>query len=357
MIRFLCAMALTTLLIAEGAIAQGIDRKATLKQNRDVAVRVTVTGRNQDGQVVVRNGAGVMVRSNGTVATSKSLLGRDEDWRSNGGVPDRTIEVFATDEHGVVVSRGRASAQLAPPSEVAILQITGQNFPSATVEDGQVDDMSSAVLIIWEPDANGPDAVSGDLSADPGRFGDVLVVRALLTTGWEGAGLYGPGGRLIGVITKRIDDTRVAGEKIYSWLPRLPPPPNVRPNEKQVLECESAERDRRIERQPFTIANSIRCENMGDSQRGTVIYKAPPDFTIAGQVSKADETNYGTVGPIEYKNEGSRVTEARVDLSCSTPNRPFGPGGWAGSTLSGYIERVLGDADLNQIRQGCLRPK
>jgi hypothetical protein len=96
---------------------------------------------------------------------------------------------------------------------------------------------------------------------------------------------------------------------------------------------------------------------MGDSQSGIVVYKAPPDFTIAGQISKTDETNYGTVGPVEYKREGNRVTEAKADLSCSTPNRLFGPGGWAGSTLSGYIERLLSDADLSQIRQECLRPR
>lgn len=357
MIRRLRVIALVGLLVAPGAFAQGIDRASILKQNKGASVRVSVAGKDPTGLMLVRNGSGVMVRSNGTVVTSKSLLGGDGDWQQKDGAPDRTIEVFHTDEHGVVRSIGKASAKVAPPSDVAVLQLTGQDFPYASLDDSSVADVSSVVSIIWEPDANGPDAVSGDVSTDPGRFGDVLVIRALLIAGWEGAGVYGPGGRLIGVITKQIDDTRVAAEKIYSWMGRLPPLPNVRPNEKEVLECESAERTRRIERQPFSVASSIRCQNMGDSQQGIVNYKAPPDFSIAGEVGKADATNYGTVGPVEYKNEGTRVTEAKVDLRCSTPNRPFGPGGWAGSTLSGYIERVLSEAELNQIRQICLRPK
>lgn len=357
MIQFVRFVVVAALLTVPGAFAQGIDRASILLQNKQASVRVTVTGKNRSGQTEVRNGSGAMVRSNGIVASAKSLLGRDEDWLANAGSPDRTIEVFATDQQGVVRSIGRARAMVVPHSDVALLQLTGQNFPFAALDDRPVGDVSSAVSIIWEPDANGPDAVSGDVSTDPGRFGDVLVIRALLTSGWEGAGVYGSRGRLIGIMTRRIDDTRVAAEKIYSWQNRLPPVLNVRPNESDVSECESTERNRLIDRQPFSVANSVRCQNMGDSQGGIVVYKAPPDFTIAGQISKTDETNYGTVGPVEYKREGNRVTEAKADLSCSTPNRLFGPGGWAGSTLSGYIERLLSDADLSQIRQECLRPR
>lgn len=357
-IRLIAASALI-LLIGSSASAEPVDTRAIFNQNKRATVRIVVTGRDANGQQTLKHsGSGVLVRSSGTIVTSKSLVGRDQDWFQAGGLPERNIEVFASDDHGISRSMGRASAKTVPYSEVAILQISGENFPFANISEEQVDALSSIVSIIWEPDAGAPEPVTGDLvPTDAGRFGDVLVVRASLIDGWEGAGVYGAAGRLIGVITKQIDRPRAVAEKVYAWLPLLPPVPNIRPQESDLAACEAKERERKVERQPFSIANSVRCENMGDSQSGKVAYEAPPNFTIVGQVSKADEVNYGTVGPIAYEKQGNRVESAKVDLSCKTPSRPFGPGGWAGSTLTGFIERMLSESDLAQIRQGCLKAR
>jgi hypothetical protein len=351
-----CLLALL-LLFTSTAKADQLDRGVIFTQNKRAAVKIVVTGRDATGLLKRRNGSGVMVRSSGAIVTSLSIVGRDEDWaESPQGGRDRRIEIFALDDNSVVRSLGPASAAIVPGREVAILRITGENFPHASIDDAPVTGLPSVVAIIWDPAESLPGPVTSDIvPTDAGKNGDGLTIRLAPVEGHDGAGVFGANGRLIGVITRRIDPSRVLAAPIYSFNAFLPPRSRVRPDETEIVACESQERARKIERQPFSTAGSIRCQNMGDSRRGVVTYKAPADFTIVGQVNKSDEANYGTVGPVEYRTEGERVTEAKVDLSCSTPNRPFGPGGWAGSTLSGFIERALSQNEINRIRQACLK--
>jgi hypothetical protein len=348
---------LLSLPLVSTAVAQQFDRVAVFTQNKRAALKITVTGRDASGISVERNGSGVMVRSSGVIVTSSKLIGREDELADGtAGQRARTIEVFALDGNGVARSIGRASATIVPGYDVAILRITGENFSHASIDDTPVTGLPSVVTIIWDPMESVPTPITGDIvPTDNGRYGDGLTIRIPTIEGHEGAGVFGANGRLVGVITKRIDQTRVLAAPIYSWNTYLPPPSRVRPNDAEVAACETEERARRVARQPFSVGNGIRCENMGNSKHGVVSYRAPPNFTIAGQVSAADETNYGTVGAVEYRKEGDRVTEVKVELNCSTPNRPFGPGGWASSTLTGFIERILSQSELTQIRQSCLK--
>jgi hypothetical protein len=108
----------------------------------------------------------------------------------------------------------------------------------------------------------------------------------------------------------------------------------------------------------LTATNKVRCENFGDrhAQSGFTEYDAPPGFSIVGAVGHDDETNeYVHVSALTYvKDNLGRVVVVKAGISCDTPNRIGGSGGWAGTTLTGGIERILSESDLQAIRGSCL---
>ncbi len=351
-------MIISAMLLSIGSAgAQTVDRGAIFEANKQAVVRVTVTGRNASGQPVERRrGTGVMVRASGRILTSLNLVGRDEDWAEQpGGRRERFIDVSAPDGQGVERPLGRAVVTMVPARDVVMLNITGENFREAAIELTPPSSQSSVVALIWEPDAGRAEPVTGDLvPTDSGRYGDVITIRMPSLEGSEGAGVFNALGKLVGIISKRIDATRALAEPVHAFYPFLPPPTRAQRSSAEVAICESELRNSRAARQPFRVSNSVRCENMGDSRRGIAVYRAPPNFVIVDQVSKADQTNYGEVGPIVYGKDGDRVVHVSAELRCETPNRPFGPGGWSGTTLMGSIERVLSRDELVQIHEECL---
>jgi hypothetical protein len=135
---------------------------------------------------------------------------------------------------------------------------------------------------------------------------------------------------------------------------QLPDEQPKAPSEDQVAACEARVRAQKADRQPFSAQNSVRCEGGGDQKSGIAAYNAPEGYTIIGQVSHRDETNYGAVGAVEYVHDGERVVSVRAAISCDTPNRPFGPGGWAGTALTGSVERIFSPEERKAMRETCL---
>jgi hypothetical protein len=210
------------------------------------------------------------------------------------------------------------------------------------------------VAIIWDPELVQPQPVSADLvPTDRGRYGDLLTIRLAVIEGHSGSGVFSADNKLIGIITNQRSNTEALAVPTYLLAPFLPPRQKTGPTEAEVTRCEADERNRRIDRQPFSVSNGVRCQNMGDTQEGIAQYQAPPGYSIIGQAQKHDETNYGTVGPLTYFRDGTRTVGVDARVNCATPNRPFGPGGWSNTTLTGFIERSLTQTDLDEIRRIC----
>jgi hypothetical protein len=356
-VRLTMACAAVLVPLYSAAQTTSPDRRSVWEANKQKVVRLKVTGRAPDGQLAPpRSGSGVIIGASGTVVTAAHVVGEDAEWfMTPTGQIEREIEVFALDQNDIVRSLGKATSTRVPSHDLAILHLTAERLPEAKIDSKAPDPFGTAIAMIWDPAAARPDAVSADLQpTDTGHNGDVLTLRLAVIEGHSGSGVFGADSRLIGIITNKLDANRALAEPARFLIPYLPTELPARPSEEQVAVCEARARGQRIDQQPFMASNGVRCDNMGDAQSGIAEYTAPPNYTIIGQVQHRDETNYGAVGPIEYVTDKDRVVTARASIKCETPKRPFGPGGWAGTTLTGLIERVLSSAELVEIRQTCL---
>lgn len=338
------------------ATAQSIDRSSVWAANKQAVVKINVTGRNPAGaSVPMRKGSGVIVRPNGVIVTALHVIGDDAEWSETPDGRDRRIEIIGLDGNGIEHSLGTASARAVPAYDLAILTITASNLLAATVADTPPAELSSVVAIIWDPGSHQPEPVSADLvPTDASRFRDNLTLRLAVVEGHSGSGVFNADNKLVGIITNQLDANRALAAPVFAFNHLLPPPQRARPTEQDVAQCEADARKKRVDREAFSVSNGVRCQNMGDNQQGTVQYNAPPGYSIVGQVQRVDETNYGSVGPLRYTRDGGRVSSVSADVSCSTPNRPFGPGGWSNATLNGFIERSLAQDELAEIRRTCL---
>jgi Trypsin-like peptidase domain len=293
--------------------------------------------------------------SEAVIVTALHVVGQDAEWMESPNGRDRNIEVFGLDANGIERSLGPAAARPVPSLDIAVRTIRASNLPEAVQADAVPSELGTLVAIISDPDSRQPEPVSADLvPTDRGRHGDNLTIRLAVLEGHSGSGVFGADGKLLGIITNQLGNTRALAAPTYLFAPFLPPRVKTRPAEEEVARCEAQERALRVNRQPFTVSSGVRCENMGDTQRNVAKYAAPPGWSIVGQVEKYDETNYGTVGPVEYHRDGARVSAMSASVQCATPNRPFGPGGWASTTLKGFIERSLTQTDLDELRRTCL---
>lgn len=338
------------------AHSQSIDRRGIWASNKQAVVKIIVTGQDAAGNPVSpRRGTGVIVRSNGTIVTALHVVGRDDEWKQTPAGLQRRIEVFSLDDKDVERPLGIASAKPVPSIDVALLSLTASNLSAATVSDAVVDDLAPIVAIIWDPATAVPRPVSGDLEpTDKGKYGDNLTVVIAVLPGHSGSGVFDTKGHLVGVVTNKLDEFRALAIPVHQFTYALPKI-DSRPSEEAVARCEAELRKEKVDRQPFTETGRVRCENMGDEKRGSVTYTAPPGYSIVGSVKKEEQTNYGSVSQLIYEEEASRVVrKVNANLHCKTPDKIFGPGGWASATLKGFIEKVLPEGDLASIRVTCL---
>jgi S1-C subfamily serine protease len=351
-----CFGFLIALAMIATATAQSIDRGSVWAANKQAVVKISVTGRNAAGaSVPMRKGSGVIVRSNGVIVTALHVIGDDAEWMETPNGRERRIEITGLDGNGIERNLGTASARAVPSYDLAILMIAASNLPAAPVADAPPADLASVVAIIWDPDSHQPEPVSADLvPTDRSRFRDNLTLRLAVIEGHSGSGVFNAENKLVGIITNQLDANRALAAPAFAFSQLLPPPLRARPTERDVAQCEAEARNMHVGRQAFSVQNGVRCQNMGDSQESVVQYNAPPGYSIVGQVQRVDETNYGSVGALQYVRDGARVTSVSANLRCSTPNRPFGPGGWSNATLNGFIEKVLAQDELVEIRRACL---
>ncbi|WP_316224615.1 MULTISPECIES: serine protease [unclassified Bradyrhizobium] len=208
--------------------AEPVDRNVVWSLNKQSVVKVLVTGRDATGSPIAqRVGSGVIVRSNGVVVTALHVVGKDEDWfELPGGRRDRKVEVLSLNSNGIPQSLGIASVRAAPGIDIAILTLTASGLHEAELTDARPEELSSVVGILWDPDLNQPEPVSGDLvPTDRGRFGDLFTVRMAVVEGNSGSGLFAPNAKLAAIVTNQLGSSRALAVPTDQFQSFLPPPP------------------------------------------------------------------------------------------------------------------------------------
>jgi hypothetical protein len=210
------------------AAAQPVDRNVVWSLNKQSVVKILVSGRDAGGSPVAqRVGSGVIVRSNGVVVTALHVVGKDEDWfETPGGRRDRKVDVLSLNSNGIPQSLGAASVRAVPGVDIAILTLTATDLHEAELADARPEELSSVVGILWDPDLNQPEPVSGDLvPTDRGQFGDLLTVRMAVVEGNSGSGLFAGNNKLAAVVTNQLGSSRALAVPVDQFLSFLPPPP------------------------------------------------------------------------------------------------------------------------------------
>ena len=193
------------------------------------------------------------------------------------------------------------------------------------------------------------------LSAPDARDAGLMRLQGQCVSSESGAPIFNMKGAVVGVLIVRDQPGNslpsclaVPVSELAGWKENI----SFGQTPEEVQDCVSASLERKRDRQPFSVELSVRCQNMGNSRDGEVRYKAPPGFHIVGQISKLDSTNFGTVDAIRYEGEPD-ITGVYARFRCETPLVPFGPGGWAGATLTGSIEKIITPEIKHEVTKAC----
>lgn len=113
------------------ATAQSFTKAVELARTFTVAIKVFGTAQN--GSSDTRYGSGVILRSNGFIATAGHVVGSNSEWfQGIDGSLKRTIQVRIPDSHGVLEETWRRAEMFKPsPSDVAVIKINGSDFKHA----------------------------------------------------------------------------------------------------------------------------------------------------------------------------------------------------------------------------------
>jgi Trypsin-like peptidase domain len=303
---------LIVLLCCGPAAAEPVDRNVVWSLNKQSVVKILVSGRNPGGSPVAQTiGSGVIVRSNGVVVTALHVVGKDEDWfELPGGRRDRKVEVLSLNSNGIPQSLGTASVRAVPGVDIAILSLTASGLHEAELTDARPEELSSVVGILWDPDLNQPEPVSGDLvPTDRGRFGDLLSVRMAVVEGNSGSGLFGSNSKLAAVVTNQLGASRALAVPVDQFQSFLPPPPPA------VCTMFTSGLDKRVDLHTTpTVEHQI---YIFDAKKGCKITKI--DHSVSAQRNFFDFTatieNEGKKAKVEFNlADRPQPSFAKIDL-------------------------------------------
>jgi hypothetical protein len=301
-----CILILLLLVFCGGrAVAEPVDRNIVWSLNKQSVVKILVSGRDAGGSPVAqRVGSGVIVRSNGVVATALHVVGRDDDWfEMPGGRRDRKVEVLSLNANGIPQSLGTASVRAVPGVDIAILTLTATSLHEVELTDARPEELSSVVGILWDPDLNQPEPVSGDLvPTDRGRFGDLFTVRMAVVEGNSGSGLFAGNSKLVAVVTNQLGPSRALAVPVDQFFSFLPPPPPA------ACTMFTSGLDKKVDLHTTpTVEHNV---YFFDAQRGCKITKV--DHTVSAQRNFFDFTS-------TIENDGKR---ARVEFNLADRPQP-----------------------------------
>lgn len=126
-------------------------------------------------------------------------------------------------------------------------------------------------------------------------------------------------------------------------------------------ECIDARLKQLQENEVFSRSGKVRCEGAGFFEGGKfeksdICFNASPGWTINGNAKvRIVSNNRGRAGAVNYaRNEKGEVTKACVQISCSSPTKPFGPGAWMAIELTGTVKKIITEQDRENSVKFCV---
>jgi hypothetical protein len=191
-------------------LARGQSRPQEIEREygRSIA-KILTTGRSANGKVHTDYGTGVFV-AKGVILTAGHVVGRDSEWYSESGRPDRHVDVFALDEDSSEKKVAEdASVTVHPYLDAALIFVNPTQRRSAEVSFESLDGISTLFAYVWDKSHTVPELRASDVArTDVIASGPGIRLSGLFRQGHSGAPIFDGYSRVVGIIVKG-DDSEV----------------------------------------------------------------------------------------------------------------------------------------------------
>jgi hypothetical protein len=205
--------------------AQTVGLQEVYDRYRTALVRIEVFGTNSAGiPVNVRQGSGIIVRSNGKILTALHNVGAATEWQKNpDGSLNRTISISRFDDNNLEQKLGSASVTEFADLDVALLHTNALGLPTVPIDQNPLPPFSKISAFPMDPGFGIGKPLEGQLTAtNMVRDGPVYTVVMRVIPGYSGAPIFGQNGYLAGIIVRQYDNDRALAVPSDLILPRYP---------------------------------------------------------------------------------------------------------------------------------------
>lgn len=308
---------------------QSFDRAVGLA--RKYTVKVKVEGTRTDNAEPERYGSGVLLSSDGFIATAAHVIGANSEWvqGETDGVLKRTIKVRIADPYGELEDRWRSAIVIkdAPTSDVAVIKITGGGFARAecrslqTVRGTDIYRLGFAVGAASSADEKSGTTAVSDL---PQNFRGSMISEK----GMSGGPAIDIGGKVVGIAVNREDNPRFASQS-YTEFVRIEETAALLPKSVEASNCAAGAGSASGSGSPVDITDKLK--SLGATSTVVLQY---PDQTVTIR-----EGEYVLDGRSLRLTAKKLIVSGKVTLRSFAENaaapsgqtgNPGGPGGQAG---------------------------
>lgn len=218
MIRGVLLALLGALTFSHVASAQPQSFDDAVARARAFTVKIKVTGTGKDSQPDNRFGTGVLLRSDGFIATASHVIGQNSEWMQGpDGLLKRLIEVRISDRYGELEPGWRKAEFIRDgASDVAIIWIKGNGFARAecqTLQSVRGTDIYRLGFAAKkdQADEKGGKTFVADL---PQNFRASMISEQ----GISGGPAFDQSGKVLGLAVNRENDPRFASQSFTEFV-------------------------------------------------------------------------------------------------------------------------------------------
>jgi S1-C subfamily serine protease len=195
--------------------------------NRTAIVKIEVTGKDSANvPVLARQGTGIIVRDSGKILTALHVVGAASDWWKNpDNTIDRRIELTRLDQNQIQQKLGPAQVTEVPDFDIAILDIFATGLGDKSFLETSPGLATRIAALPWNPNSYVPSPQEVRLTlTDKAKYGDRLTIQMnSVIEGNSGAPVFDGVGRVVAIITNKIDGQTALAVPTYLIANRIPP--------------------------------------------------------------------------------------------------------------------------------------
>jgi Trypsin-like peptidase domain len=320
-LSFVCSMA--------GASLAQASMDGAVESARKFTVKIRVKGERKDSENAERYGSGVILRTDGFIATAGHVVGSSAEWaQAPDGSLKRAIEVSIPDEHGVLDQNWRSGTLYKDgAADVAIIKINGSNFRRADcqiLQDVRGTDISRLGFAAKEQSF--ADDKQGRTSA--GEQYQNFRANLVSEEGMSGGPAVDLAGRVLGLAVNRESSPRFASQT-YTEFVRIEEAVDLLPQTNVTRGCSVGARAARDDDKPLDITD--RLKSLGNESSIVLQYPdqavsiKPGVYVLDGRNLRLKAKKLIIAGPVVIRSfaENARPPNGQ-------PGEAGKPGGQAG---------------------------